>query len=273
MRLWYQLLSSEKRLSNFLACLGRLTAGAAAPGTTVEVRGTREGALGDQYRFFWHYDVREVVDNGLRVRTAVRTSKTYDAFVIANSLDPGLTELREIMDIPVLSFMEVSCSTALMMGDSFGLMVPNDKFAAHYKEIVVRYGMRDRLAGIEALSYDNVRDIGPAFKAGTSLVKEIEAAARRVIASGAEVVICPGPAAATMARAGIHQIDGVPILDSYRLLVKTAEAWISMKRLTGVHVSRRRLYRTPSPELLEQCARARNMPLLTKQTESKARGS
>ena len=169
--------------------------------------------------------------------------------------------------------MEVSCSTALMMGESFGLVVPNDKFAAHYKEIVVRYGMRDRLTAIEALSYENVRDIGPAFKAGTTLVKEIEAAARRVIASGAEVVICPGPAAATMARAGIHQIDGVPIFNSYRLLVKTAEAWINMKRLTGVHVSRRRLYRSPSAELLDQCARVRGMPLLTKASGGNTAGA
>ena len=61
--------------------------------------------------------------------------------------NPELVAAR-ILDIPVLSFMEVSCSTALMMGESFGLVVPNDKFAAHYKEIVVRYGMRGRLTGI-----------------------------------------------------------------------------------------------------------------------------
>jgi Asp/Glu/hydantoin racemase len=258
MRIWYQLLSSEKGMSDFIAGTQALVDTAASPGTTVEVRGTREGALGDDYRLFWHYDVREVIENGLKIRQ----SGGYDAFVIANSLDPGLTELREILDIPVLSFMEVSCSTALMMGESFGLVVPNDKFAAHYKEIVVRYGMRDRLTGIEALPYENVRDIGPAFKTGTGLLKEIEAACRRVIATGAEVIICPGPAAAMTAKAGLYEIDGVPILDSYRLLVKTAEAWVAMKRLTGVHVSRRRLYRTPPATLLEQCAQARNLPLL-----------
>ena len=48
------------------------------------------------------------------------------------------------------------------------------------------------------------------------------------------------------------------------LLVKTAEAWVGMKRLTGVHVSRKRLYRTPPPELLMQCARVRNLPVLIK---------
>jgi len=259
MRIWYQLLSSENGMRDFIDGTQQLVNTAASPGTTVEVRGTREGALGDDFRLFWHYDVREVVENGLKVRK----SGQYDAFVVANSLDPGLAELREILDIPVLSFMEVSCHSALMMGDSFGIVVPNDKFAAHYKEIVVRYGMRDRLTGIEALSYENVRDIGPAFKAGTALVREIEAAARRVIATGAEVIIAPGPSAAVMAQHGIHEVDGVPILDSYRLLVKTAEAWIAMKRLTGVHISRRRLYRTPPREMLLQCARLRNIPELS----------
>ena len=258
MKIWYQLLSSETAMRDVIAGTQALVDTAASPGTVVEVRGTREGALGDDFRLFWHYDVREVIENGLRIRK----EGGYDAFVLANSLDPGLVELREILDIPVLSFMEVSCSTALMMGESFGLVVPNDKFAAHYKEIVVRYGMRDRLTGIEALPYANVRDIGPAFKAGKALIGEIEAACRRVMATGAEVVICPGPAAAMMAQAGIHEIDGVPILDSYRLLVKTAEAWVAMKRLTGVHVSRKRLYRSPPQSLLEQCAKARNLPVL-----------
>jgi Asp/Glu/hydantoin racemase len=258
MRIWYQLLSSEKGMSDFISGTQTLVDTAASPGTTVEVRGTREGALGDDYRLFWHYDVREVIENGLKIRQ----SGGYDAFVIANSLDPGLTELREILEIPVLSFMEVSCTTALMMAENFGLVVPNDKFAAHYKEIVVRYGMRDRLTGIESLRYDNVRDMGPAYKAGAGLLQEIEAACRRLIANGAESIICPGPSAAMAAQAGLHQIDGVPIIDSYRLLVKQAEAWVAMKRLTGVHVSRRRLYKTPPPDLLEMCAKVRNLPIL-----------
>jgi hypothetical protein len=147
MRLWYQLLSSEKRLSNFIGASGRLCARAAAPGTTVEVHGTRHGALGDQYRFFWHYDVREVIENGL----AVRGSKAYDAFVIANSLDPALVELREMLDIPVLSFMEVCCFTACMMGERFGLVVPNEKMIPRYREIVHGYGLAARLAAVEPL--------------------------------------------------------------------------------------------------------------------------
>lgn len=261
MRLWYQLLSSEKRLSNFLACLGRLTASAAAPGTTVEVRGTREGALGDQYRFFWHYDVREVVDNGLKVRAA----KNYDAFVIANSLDPALVELREILDIPVLSFMEVSCFTACMMGERFGLVIPNDRMAPHYRSIVNSHGLASRLAAVEGLKVEMMTRFDDAFTdaaAGAQLYQQIQEACRRAIDKGAEVLILTGPQSAFMAERGEHLIDGVPVLDSYRLLVKQAEALVAMKKLTGVHVSRKLQYQAPPAALIRQAAEIRGIDAL-----------
>src|SRR5688572_13862297 len=100
MRIWYQLLSAEDGMKSSIAATQALATRAAAPGTTVEVRGTRHGALGDNYRLFWHYDTREVIENGLKVRR----EGSYDAFVIANSLEPGLVELRELLDVPVISF-------------------------------------------------------------------------------------------------------------------------------------------------------------------------
>jgi Asp/Glu/hydantoin racemase len=250
MRIWYQLLSSETGMRAFIDGTQALVDKAASPGTMVEVHGTREGALGDQYRFMAHYDTREVIENGLKIRR----DGGYDAFVVANSLDPALVELREILDIPVLSFMEVSCFTACMMGETFGLVVPNDKFMSRYKEIVYGYGLRDRMTGVEPLSYDNIRSIGDAFAAGGPLVREAIAVSRKVIAQGAEVLILPGPAAAVMATHDQREIDGIPVLDSYSLLVKMAEALVGMKRLTGIHVSRRRLYQSPAPDLLRKAA-------------------
>lgn len=261
MRIWYQLLSSESSLSNFLAAAGRLTARAAAPGTTVEVRGTRNGALGDQFRFFWHYDVREVVDNGL----GVRASKKYDAFVIANSLDPALVELREMLDIPVLSFMEVNCFTACMMGDRFGLVVPNEKMVPRYSEIVRGYGLGGRLAAVEPLRFENMVRFDDAFTdaaVGDDLHKQVLEACRRATARGAEVLILTGPQSALMAQRGVREVDGVPLMDSYSLLVKQAEAMVSMHRLTGIAVSRRLLYRSPPAELIRQAAEVRQIEAL-----------
>jgi len=253
MRIWYQLLSAEDGMKYSIAATQALASRAAAPGTTVEVRGTRQGALADNYRLFWHYDTREVIENGLKVRQ----SGGYDAFVIANSLEPAVVELRELLDIPVISFMEVSCFTACTMGERFGLVVPNEKFIPRYREIAVGYGLRDRLAAVESVQINNIRDFNTVFTddaVGDTLRDQVFEASRRAIAQGAEVIIAPGPSTALMARRGIHEFEGVPILDSYSLLVKIAEAMVAMHQLTGVHISRKRLYQSPPADLVKKAA-------------------
>ncbi len=261
MKLWYQLLSSETGMKNFIAATQKLVNRAAAPGTTVEVRGTTQGVLGDQYRLFWQYDLREVIDNGLRIRR----DGGYDAFVIANSLDPALVELREMLDIPVLSFMEVNCFTACTMGERFGLLVPNRKMVARYREMPISYGLRDRLAAVEPLFFDDVRSQEDAFHSDSlaaAVEAEVRKVARKAIDQGAEVLIAPGPPGALMAQRGVFQIDGVPLLDTYTLLAKSAETAVAMHKLTGTCVSRHLLYEAPPKELVQKVATAYKVDLL-----------
>ncbi|MPS27280.1 MAG: hypothetical protein E2576_19985 [Alcaligenaceae bacterium] len=261
MRIWYQLVSSETGMANFLRATQALCDGAALPGTKVEVRGTQQGALGDQFRLFWNYDVREIIDNAL----AIRQQGGYDAFVLANSLDPALVELREILDIPVVSFMEVCCFHACTMGERFGLVVPNEKMVPRYREIPIGYGLRDRLASVEYIEFSNIRGFDSVFtdtRAGDDCVEQILAASRRSIERGAEVVIPAGPSATLLAQRGIFEVDGVPLLDCYRLLVKATEMVVAMKEMTGVHVSRKLLYQAPPEEYVRKVAEVRNIDAL-----------
>ncbi|VTU22316.1 Hydantoin racemase [Variovorax sp. PBS-H4] len=261
MKLWYQLVSSNSGMKNFLKATQDLCDGAAAPGTVVEVRGTQQGALGDQFRLFWNYDVREIIDNALEIRK----EGGYDAFVLANSLDPALVELREVMDIPVVSHMEVCCFHACTMGEKFGLVVPNEKMMPRYREIPIGYGLRDRLASVEAVEFSNIRGFDQVFtdeKLGDDCVAQIFAAARRSIDKGAEVVIPAGPTSTLLAQRGIFEVDGVPLLDCYRLLVKAAELAVAMKQMTGIHVSRKLLYQAPAEEYVQRVAEVRNIDAL-----------
>jgi len=265
MRIWYQLMASEKGMNNFVAATQALVDRAASPGTIVEVHGTREGAYGDQYRLFWHYNVREIIRNGLDAGTSGR----FDAFVLANSLEPGIVELREVLDIPVISFMEICCFTACSMGERFGLIVPNEKFVPRYREIVHGYGLRNRLASIEPLiAYENTRNFNAAFtdsQQEEACAGEIMATARKAIANGADTIIAIGAATALMARRGIYHIDGAPLLDSYSLLVKATEAMVGYRALTGTHISRRGLYKSPPEDLLRRAAEIHGItPLLRK---------
>ncbi|MBC5767854.1 aspartate/glutamate racemase family protein [Ramlibacter albus] len=261
MRLWYQLLSSETGMKNFIAATQKLVDRVVSPGTTVEVRGTTQGVLGDQYRLFYNYDTREVIDNALKVRQG----GGYDAFVLANSLDPALVELREMLDIPVVSFMEVNCFTACTMGERFGFIVANRKISARYREIIHGYGLRDRFAGCEALFFDDVRKQEDAFTdpaVADAVVEETKRAARRAIDRGAEVLVLPGPPGALLAQMGIFEVEGVPVLDTYTLLAKVSETMAVMHKLTGVCVSRRTLYEAPPAELVRKVGAAYKVDLL-----------
>ena len=258
MKIWYQLISSETAMSDFLSSVRQLCDAVASPGTEIEVHGTPHGALGDHYRAIWHYDVREFVETGLRLRR----EGGYDAFVIANSLDTGLVELREILDIPVISFMEVCCFTACTMGERFSLLVQHPKMVSRYREIVTGYGLASRLTSIEAIGYapGNQAMFSQEDKA-REYVAAIEEAGRRAIEKGAEVLFLTGSTAALLAKRGVFSIDGVPLLHSYGLLVKAAEGAVTMHRVTGHAVIRRNYYQAPSRELMNRVADVRGLPM------------
>lgn len=258
MKIWFQLLSSEKKMRSFISAVQALVDRAVDPGTQIEVRGTSEGVLGDQYRLFFQYDLKEVIKNGLQIRK----QGGYDAFAIANSLDPAVVDMREMLDIPVLSFMENSCFTACTMGERFGVITPNRKMVPRYREIILSYGLRDRLATIEPIGFDDVRAQEDAFvheDVAAKVEEDMIAATRRAAEKGAEVVFAAGPPGALMAQRGIFEVDGIPILDTYTLLAKAAEMRVRMHQLTGVSVSRACLYQAPSEELVRKVASAYNI--------------
>lgn len=261
MKIWFQLLSSETGMRRFLDTTQQLVDKAVAPGTTVEVRGTTHGVIGDQYRLFCHYDLREQIDNALKIRK----EGGYDAFVIANSLDPALVELREMLDIPVVSFMEVCCFVSCMMGERFAVIGVNPKVLPRYREIVMGYGLRDRLAALEPMQVEQTRRLEDGFTSeagGTALEGQVRAAVRRAVEKGAEVCFIGGPPAALMAQRGIFEMEGVPLLATYALIAKQAELMAVMHKLTGVAVSRRLLYEAPAPDLVRQVAAAYKVDVL-----------
>ena len=193
MKIWYQLVSSSKRLPNFIAELTEQCARAAAPGTRVDVNGTPNGALGDHYASFLQLDALDIIK---LMRTRV-LGHDYQAYALANSLDPALDALREQLDIPVLSLMQVGCSLAPMLGDRFGVVVPNFKFAPMYRAVIESHGLSGKLAGIEPLGFDRISDHDAMFSdesAAEAGLREIDEVAGRLVAQGAEVILAPGPA-------------------------------------------------------------------------------
>src|SRR5688572_15361529 len=255
MILWMQVFSSRERNPNFHEALEQHLCSVVDPGTQIEVHGTKKGGLGEQFRIFQAIDLPDIIDNVLKCKHATDENgeKRYDAFVSLNSTDPALVEAREILDIPVVGFLETTAHLACMMGRKFSLITPNPKFALSFEQKLKLYGLDERLASIEAMDIPNLGDFRQAFihaEAHTRVMNEFDAAARRAIAAGAEVLIPCGSHAVLQARRGVREIDGALIVDGLAMLIKMAEMAVKLHKIMGTVVSRKMLYQMPGADVL-----------------------
>ncbi len=254
MRLWVQVFSSRERNPNFHEALAQHLQSVVEPGTQIEVHGTKKGGLGEQFRFFQALDLPDIIDNVLTCKHASGEQR-YDAFVSLNSTDPALVEAREILDIPVLGFLETTALMSCMMGRKFSLITPNPKFALSFEQKLRLYGLSERLASIEAMNIPNLADFRQGFidpVAHQRVMNEFDAAARRAAAAGAEVLIPCGSHAVLQARRGLREIDGALIVDGLAMLIKMAETAVRLHKIMGTVVSRKMLYQMPDPQVLQR---------------------
>ena len=257
MRLLYQSLGVTRRSAgcDYGRRLSGILARAASPGTTIELRGLSEGrAVADQYHYLEYLDTAEILDNGL---AAERDG--YDAFLIGNIFEPGLHALREVLSIPVLGLCEASVFLACLMGPSFSVVNVNPKFARRVTENIASYGLSSRLVSIDRMQVERPAVFDRAFENSAvrdDVIEQFRAAARQGLAKGAEAVIPAGGIVMTLlAEAGVHEVDGAPVVNGLLALVKFAELAASMKQLTGHFTSKRLTYAPPSGALLDDIRR------------------
>src|SRR5690606_16975729 len=97
-------------------------------------------------------------------------------------------------------------------------------------------------------------DVLAAFEDPSELIETFCESARKLIAEGADVII-PGeaPMNVLLARNGVSEVDGVPVLDSLATWVKQAEALGDLQRLCGIKACRKGYYhRLPDLERVNE---------------------
>lgn len=254
MRIWVQVFSSRERNPNFHIALEEHLKSVVEPGVEIEVHGTRKGGLGEQFRFFQAIDTPDIIENVLKCKNA-KGEQRYDAFVSLNSTDPALYEAREVLDIPVLGFLETTALVSCMMGRSFSLVTPTDKFALSFSQKLKLYGLTERLTSVEAMNFQNLSDFREAWvdaAARQRVMDEFDLAARRAVAAGAEVIIPCGSHAVLQAQRGLREIDGALIMDGLAVLLKMTEMAVKTQKIMGTFVSRKLLYQMPGEVVRER---------------------
>ena len=264
-RILYLSMSQAKYSANYFPFLQDYVNKVSAKDTEVVIRGTRVGRI-DSYRFFETLDHVSILDSVLEAEQS-----GFDAVAIGNMLDPGLREARSMVDIPVVGLGETSMLTACMLGSRFGLISVNRYMAGRFDDNVSRYGLRDRLASLEAMGL-TPHELDACFsdeQARLAAIEAFRAAARATLAAGAEVIIpAGGRIVAFLNSVGIREVDDAPVLDGITSLITTAESAIRIHASMGTFVSRRRLY-ARAPESVVQAvaaeyAAAYNLPALAK---------
>jgi Asp/Glu/hydantoin racemase len=246
MRIWYQSLGRLGAWGGYPAALRALLERARDPGTVLHVAGTTRG-IAEHYYVLSNAVRAEVLAN---LRTALADG--YDAFVIGNFFDVGLRECREMARIPVIGLGETSCHVAMMMGRSFGLVAPNEKYAAHLAVNLRALGLDSGHAGTAVLDIRPITRMADAFTddaALTAFVAEAEAAVEREIPRAEVVVPAGGVVMALLDKAGYRGTPRhAPVLNGIACALQFAEMAVRLGALQGGFVSKRLSYAPPPAE-------------------------
>ena len=133
-----------------------------------------------------------------------------DVVYLACFGDPGLAALKEVSPVPVVGMAEASVQSACSLGSRFAIVTAGAAWAPMLKELVVGFGLSDRLAAIRTIGQSGgeiARDPGSVLD---SLVAACNACANQ---DGAESVILGGAGLAGLA-AEVQGAVPVPVICS-----------------------------------------------------------
>lgn len=132
--------------------------------------------------------------------------KGIDGLVISCAGDPGLRELREILDIPVVGGGESTAFLATMYGEKFGTLGLNEEAPEAY---IKRFG-RENIVG--AGNVEGITNTVELMADGGS--EKVIDAARVLKEQGAEVIAlsCTGMATIGIAKE-MEETIGIPVID------------------------------------------------------------
>lgn len=158
-----------------------------------------------------------------------------------------------MVDIPVVGYGESAMTASVMVGRRCGVLLFIREMIPMIERNARRIGLGDRFAGAHDVGF-TFNDVLAAYDNADDLLERFRHAARRLIAQGADAII-PGeaPLCLLLARHGVSDVDGVPVIDALAATIKAAETAVDLRRSTGLAPAKRGYYgaRPPRERVLE----------------------
>jgi len=191
---------------------------AASPGTDITMLTAPFGVAYIETRF------EAVIGAYATAELAAEHHQGHDAVIVAAFGDPGVSGLREALDIPVVGLTEAALASACLLGNRFSIVAISRRITAWYRESVEHNGLIGRLASVRSLDQP-LRDIGRVQDDHARQLKALCAAC--VDEDGADVIILGGAPLAGLARAIKGEIPA-PVVDGVSSAVRHAETLVGL---------------------------------------------
>jgi len=235
-RIWHQSFTVLQKLPGYAEWLAEHFARASRPDTQVDLHGMHEQTYltnypGNDIR----YSYFQTLHSQQFVLAAIAAEEQgYDAFAIATLPEPLIEDVRAIVDIPVVGYCESAMLASILVGRNCGVLLFIREMAPTIVRNVARIGMSDRFVGAHDVGF-TFHDVLAAYDQPEALLERFRVAARKLIAQGADCII-PGeaPLCVLLARNGVADVDGVPVIDALAATVKVAEMAVDLRRTTGL---------------------------------------
>lgn len=169
--------------------------------------------------------------------------KGYDAFVISCMMDPGLTEARSIVEIPVAAGLESAAMVACLLGNKFSIIGLHAPSAPIYAARIKNYGLDGRLASIRCTGLTSLEAIA-LYSQPEKLINIFKLHSERAVKEdGAEAIIIGCTAVSSIFTAQkIYEIEGVPLVNGVVAALKMAEVMVDLRETYGTNVCKKGIY-------------------------------
>lgn len=236
MRIWHHSFTVLEQLPAYADGLAQHFRTVAQADTEVVLHGMRAETYQTSYPGVdIQYSYFQTLHSQQFVLAAIEAERQgFDAFAVMTLPEPSIEDIRAIVDIPVVGYGESSMLVSGLVGRRCGVLMFIREMAPVIARNAQRIGLSDRFVGAYDVGF-TFHDVLAAFDDASEVLERFRVAARKLIALGADTII-PGeaPLCLLLARHGVNQVDGVPVIDALATTVKLAELSVDLRRATGL---------------------------------------
>ena len=233
MRIWFQSgtgVGIDGKFTPYQESITKHAKKVSRPDTICEFHGPGKTYPFNRSRALHNPVIREYMKNAMFAE-----AQGFDA-IMTNTIDSGITEIREVVAIPVVGMGEATLSFSCQLAANFAFITWAHK--AYEKgqlpwlvELAERYGFKERMVEGGCLGH-NFTNLLELWGNPAPYIEEFNRLAENIVSRGADLIIpTPLPLSQWLIDQNIKQIKGATIVDPLAIGIKTAELMVDLQKL------------------------------------------